>query len=363
MKMEKAVDPFEVKSELVSVIVPVYNCEAYLDRCLDSLLGQTYKNIEVLLVNDGSTDGSRGICEKRSQLDPRIRAFHAENAGPAAARNLGINHASGIFMFFLDADDFLETNALALLVEAYHEHKSDIVIGDFHGVSDGRAGAGYKGVFHEDRLLEQQDLVAYARSYLRKPNRFTLFAYSWGRLLRTCIIKDHNIRFDEDLHTFEDVAFNFDYLQHVHEVFFLKERLYNHLMHNHYLSATMRFSGESKKFFGYEKALTHIGGYLRSRYSDADIRREVGHAYVCLTIIQWVRVCGQIDRGNERTIYKLIRGMVHDPCLRNNLPFYAPTEGDSRILPFLMKLKLARLIMAVCKRKAHKRYGKRPASL
>ena len=350
------------ETDLVSVIVPVYNTERYLRTCIDSIICQTHGAIEIILIDDGSDDSSGAVCDEYARSDNRIRAIHTGNSGPAAARNAGIQHSQGKFLFFLDSDDYIEQNALALLIANYRKHKADIVVGDFRGIEDNNPGPGHKGVFPGDRLLARQDIMDYARSYLRKPNRFTLFAYSWGRLLKSSIIKENNIRFNTDLHTFEDVAFNFDYLNYTNEVFFLKEPIYNHLIHDNYISATMRITDNPRKLFGYQQALAHIGDYLKNCRSNADIRKEVGHAYVCLTIIQWVRTCGQINSNNEKIIYELIREMVNDSHLRDSLQFYSPSNGDSRILPVLIRLRFVRAIITVCKYKANKRYGKGLAS-
>ena len=96
----------------VSIIVPIYNEENTLERCLNSLHKQTFSDYEVLLINDGSTDSSLEICEKYEKLDERFKIFSRENAGPSAARNLGIDRASGEFIYFVDADDHIEHTAI-----------------------------------------------------------------------------------------------------------------------------------------------------------------------------------------------------------------------------------------------------------
>ena len=345
-------------SELISIIVPVYNCETYLRPCIDSIIQQTYINIEIILIDDGSTDASGRICDEYARFDKRIGVIHTKNSGPAAARNMGIERSRGRFLFFLDADDFIKQTALQLLIDAYDQTKADIILSDFKSFSNGTPGPGHKGIRSENRLFLKHDIIDCARSYLKRPNKFTLFAYSWGRLFSASIIRDHHIAFDTDLHTYEDVAFNYDYLRYTEKVYFLSASLYNHIFHDHYMSATMMMSGNPRKLFGYIQALDHIGGFLKDRISDTNIRREVGHAYVSLTIIQFIRTCGQINNDNRKKIGALVGEIIHDERLRNNLRFYAPSKGDSRVIPFLMKLQLVQPILWVCKYKAHKRYGK-----
>lgn len=344
--------------ELVSVIAPVYNSEKYLKLCLDSILNQTYDHFELILVNDGSSDGSGKICDSYSQRDSRVRAIHTKNNGPAQARNTALKDSRGGFILFVDADDYLENSALSLLMDSYNSNNAELVIGDAVSIKDGISSPGYKGGFSEDRLLSRQEIADYARLYLKKPNKFTLFAYSWGRLFKASIIKNKGVLFNPELRTFEDVAFNFDYLNQAQKVFFLKKRVYNHLIHSNYMSATMAVSADPRVLLGYKTALINIGEFLRQSSPKANVRKEAGHAFVCLTIIQLVRACGQINRENKQKMLGFIRGIVNDPQLKENLGYYAPSGGDSRVLPILIKLKLIRLIVWVCRFKAGRRYKK-----
>jgi len=345
-------------SSLVSIIVPIYNSEQYLHQCIGSIINQSYKNIEIVLINDGSTDNSGEICDKYAKSDKRIKVIHTANNGPAVARNEGIRHSRGKFLFFLDSDDSIKNNAISLLIKNYNQHKVDIIIGDFRKVNDNNPDSGHNRVFLNSKLLTKQDIITYTRWYLKKPNKFPLFAHSWGRLFKSSIIKNNNIYFNADLRTFEDMAFNFDYLNYTNKVFFLKEIIYNHLIHNDYISMTMAIGADPRKLFGYKQALTKVKDFLLNCNSDVDIRKEVGHADVCFTIIQLVRICGQINNDSKKKIYELINEIINDSNFRDNLQFYSPSENDSRVLPLLMKLKLVLPIIWVCKYKAHKRYKK-----
>ena len=112
--------------QLVSVIVPVYNVENYLRKCLDSLINQSYVNLEILLVNDGSTDASGELCEEYAEKDLRVKVFHKENGGPSSARNLGLEHAGGGYITFIDSDDYLAEDAVESLVTSLEKHQADI---------------------------------------------------------------------------------------------------------------------------------------------------------------------------------------------------------------------------------------------
>lgn len=133
-KEEKVV----IACETISVIVPVYNVESYLKRCLDSLLKQTYTDFELLLINDGSTDSSALICEEYASKDSRIRVIHQENAGPSAARNRGIELAQGSYITFVDSDDFVEADYLENLHTALVKNEADISICNFNSFNEER---------------------------------------------------------------------------------------------------------------------------------------------------------------------------------------------------------------------------------
>ncbi|MBF0787147.1 MULTISPECIES: SP_1767 family glycosyltransferase [unclassified Streptococcus] len=124
--------------ETISIIVPVYNVERYLKRCLDSLVKQTYVDFELLLINDGSTDNSALICEEYARTDSRIRVIHQENAGPSAARNRGLELARGRYITFVDSDDFVEVDYLENLHTALEKNEADISICNFNSFNEER---------------------------------------------------------------------------------------------------------------------------------------------------------------------------------------------------------------------------------
>lgn len=106
-----------MNNPLVSVVVPVYNVASYLEQCLDSVVNQTYKNLEIILVDDGSTDGSGAICDRYAEKDSRIQVIHKENGGLSSARNVGLERITGEWALFVDSDDWIELNTLELLFE------------------------------------------------------------------------------------------------------------------------------------------------------------------------------------------------------------------------------------------------------
>ena len=124
----KNIEVFLMNADLISIIVPVYNVEKYLIRCVNSIIHQTYENIEIILVDDGSTDESGYLCDKLLNEDSRIKTFHKENGGLSDARNYGIARAMGDFLFFVDSDDWVEPEVIEVLIDAIKEEDADIAI-------------------------------------------------------------------------------------------------------------------------------------------------------------------------------------------------------------------------------------------
>lgn len=121
---------------LISIIIPVYNVEKYLCQCIDSVLLQTYTNIEIIMINDGSTDSSGDICDNYSKKDARITVIHKENGGVSSARNIGIEHAQGKYILFIDADDFIDVDYIEAMYCAVTKNNADIVCGNFTVVDE-----------------------------------------------------------------------------------------------------------------------------------------------------------------------------------------------------------------------------------
>ena len=112
--------------KLISVAIPVYNGETTLRKCVDSILAQTYENIEVILVNDGSTDRSEDICRSYEQIDPRVKVISKENGGLSSARNAGIDKSRGEYIFFIDSDDWIDSDTLEVLLNAALQKDTDV---------------------------------------------------------------------------------------------------------------------------------------------------------------------------------------------------------------------------------------------
>lgn len=345
---------------LISVIVPVYNGEKYIGRCIESIINQSCRDIELVIINDGSTDKSGQICSEYALSDNRIRVINTRNNGPAAARNIGIENSRGNFIFFVDSDDLLEINALDLLLQSYHQAGADVVVGDFK-IEDHSCGLPSEDVFlfSSNKLLVRQDIVRCARSYLKKPTGYSIFIYTWAKLFKSSIIKDNRIFFNSDLRVFEDITFIFEYLKFSNSVCYVRNHVYKYFVNDNLRSAGLKIYENP---LGYELALKTIGEFLKDNsLDDSIIERELGHARISFAIRTMVRFFTLNSSVGLRDIYSLILNMVNDRGIKNSLRFYSPAKGDSKVLSVLMKLKLIFPIILVCKYKAFQRHKKRAA--
>lgn len=181
---------------MISVIIPVYNAEEYLPRCLDSIINQTYSNIEIILVNDGSSDSSEDICLKYANVDKRIRYIYKDNEGAGAARYDGVALATGNFIFFVDSDDYLSSNALSILRDAM-EPEIDCVIGQHSRFGSSRQ---IKQVDFPTGIFDFEDDETYIDEIVNNLHGAEL----WNKLFRTDLLKRAwkspiTVTFGEDL--------------------------------------------------------------------------------------------------------------------------------------------------------------------
>ncbi len=205
---------------VVSIIVPVYNAEKDLARCIDSVLKQDYDPFELILVNDGSSDQSGAICDAYAQKDARIRIIHKNNTGVSDSRNMAMDIARGTYLQFLDSDDWITPDATKLLVCTAMEHQCDMVIADFYRVVGERVS--HKGDIQENGILSREEFATYM---MEKPADF-YYGVLWNKLYRRDIIEKHNIRMDAEISWCEDFMFNMEYIRQIRTVYALHVPIY-----------------------------------------------------------------------------------------------------------------------------------------
>ena len=213
----------------VSVVVPVYNVEKYLKRCLDSIFNQTYKNIEIILVNDGSKDNSRDICEEYEKNFDNIVLINQENGGLSAARNTGLKYVKGEAVTFVDSDDWLELDAIEYYVDSMKKYDVDMVVTNNIRTKDYQENILQPNNIKEE-VLSQED---YAKKFFKIDGN-SIEYYAWSKLYKREIMED--VEFPVGLFA-EDVLGTFRYMKNAQSIFYSNKITYNYFINDNGLTA------------------------------------------------------------------------------------------------------------------------------
>ena len=209
---------------LISIIVPVYNSEKTLNRCVDSILNQTFQDWELLLIDDGSTDRSGKLCDEYALKDQRIKVFHKKNGGVSSARNTGLDHAKGEWITFIDSDDEIPKNTFTDDCRYFEE---DLIVGAYYDAKEGKKYRRWflrSGVFHQNHLSE----------FYTKNISAPFFGVVWGKLFRNRLCKGLN--FDTDMNIGEDTLFVMQYLQRVNKLRVIDKDVYVYHVPNNFVT-------------------------------------------------------------------------------------------------------------------------------
>ena len=205
-------------SPKISIIVPVYNVEKYLHRCVDSILSQTFTDFELLLIDDGSKDKSGAICDEYAGHDKRIRVFHKANGGASSARNVGLDNAKGEYICFCDADDWVDSSWLQLFVGKFPK---DLIVQGFYYKMDDASN------WNKCRMKSTSMDVVEALDYLYGISNM---GYLWCRCFKKTIITDNHIRFNNNFAVREDYDFILSYNTHISKMTLLDNYTYYYIM-------------------------------------------------------------------------------------------------------------------------------------
>ncbi|MBN2883455.1 MAG: glycosyltransferase family 2 protein [Clostridia bacterium] len=218
---------------IISIILPVYNAEKYLKRCLDSLLEQTYHDFEIVAVDDGSTDKSVGILKEYGKADSRLRVFKMTRGNVSLARNFAISKIHGKYVTFIDADDWCESNYLMALVSSMESSRSDMSACGCSEISGKKVIERYLEDF-EPNLLEKEKSSGGLMAFFAENS---VLSACWSKMYKARIICENNIRFSEKAIVNSDIIFNLEYLLYCGHVSFIRMPLYNYVKYSSSLSA------------------------------------------------------------------------------------------------------------------------------
>lgn len=230
--------------KLITVIIPVYNVKPYLSKCLESVGKQSYKNLEIILVDDGSDDGSFSICKEFSKRDSRIKLYHTKNLGLSHARNVGLDHANGEYIVFVDSDDYIHENMISTMMDKAED--ADLVICNYKKVLNDT-----KKEIPQDAKCLKDDSWNYKQFwehyYLKNLNVFCCVA--WNKLYKRKLFK--NIRYPineihEDEYIINDIVSRCNKIKIINDVLYYYVQRGNSIMHNSYQG----YMGSAEAFIG-----------------------------------------------------------------------------------------------------------------
>ena len=208
---------------LISVIIPVYNVEKYLNKCVDSIVNQTYKNLEIILVDDGSPDNCPQMCDDWSEKDGRIRVIHKMNGGLSSARNAGIDIMQGQYVMFIDSDDYIELNAVEIMLSNIDKYSCDVCI-----CNNSHVDKDYNII----DINDNKNAVLKDETVMQEFHRKELFdpICATNKMYKTSVIEKAHIRFDESVKWGECHLFNYQYFKLIKSAVSIDNVLYNYLI-------------------------------------------------------------------------------------------------------------------------------------
>ncbi|MCI8382965.1 MAG: glycosyltransferase family 2 protein [Lachnospiraceae bacterium] len=320
----------EIKSGcVVTIIVPAYNAEKTIENCIKSIYSQTYEMIEIIIVDDGSSDNTYDIAGRLAGKDERIRVVRQKNKGASSARNRGIQEATGEFIIFVDADDTIMSNMVETLVNKQKGCNADLVQGAIIRIR----GKKDKQIL-SDRIIHEYK----SRREIRK-KFFEILENELnspvGKLYKKDIICENSILFDERLEVSEDLCFNLHYLENIESMVFIPELLYKYYLNNSYLTRKYK-----KNLFDMRKrAIEVLDDFLNRNGLKRD---KIYYLYIKLVFASAMQ---EIENGkNRRERYRIIKNNLSRGEVREAIDECKPHGYMESVLYYIIKTQNIALI-------------------
>lgn len=317
----------------ISVIIPVFNMYGYLSRCLDSIINQSYRNLEILLINDGSSDGSGGLCDEYARKDKRIKVFHQENRGVSAARNTGLENACGEFVIFLDSDDYLERKMLEKMIHI--NRGADIIICNLYEEYVNRKELFYKGC-----LIENYNDTGALKELFSVWEKPVFLGHLGNKLFRKTVVQD--LRFNSDYAIYEDLLFVIQAISNSSNIRYLSFSGYHYIQR---LNSIM-YSGFSVKTYSSISCALEIYSLIKDRYPM--FAKDAQHFYIIANLKQ-ATLC-LISKGSLKYLGEIRENLLSERPLVEDFSLFTMKEKmyfkllcrDIRIFTIFYKLFVMR---------------------
>lgn len=329
----------------LSIIIPVYNVERYIRKCLDSIQQQSYADFELLLVDDGSQDESFFICQEYGQRDSRISVFQQHNQGPSAARNLGIRHARGNYISFIDADDYIMPTMFAELIQGMKESGSDLVISPMT----------VEYVYFKNKRMLRPELDFDGKISISKEHAaeiLSLFETALinspcARLYKSSIIQDYDIKMPDGVHYAEDLIFNIEYLKYCRSLFILNQSLYYYTKKK---EGSLTTSYRPQQFhsvnLAHDKALEYLLGSVGIQ---GELEPKAYYIFVPNTIISFINLFYKDCPLTRSEKLAYIRSILNDQKVMDKIDKAYKPGLLPQLYKTLLQTRRTRFVYYTCK--------------
>jgi glycosyltransferase involved in cell wall biosynthesis len=330
------------KQFCVSVIVPFYNAESHIKKCLDVLLNQDFiEPFEIIMIDDASTDNSQNII--KMQNSPLLKLCSLpSNAGPSAARNLGLKTAKGEYVFFLDVDDTISTSTLKTLYNHAKENNFDLVFSDKKRIENSQNQRENIFVYPADKIFSNSDITEAIKQRISDPLHTHGVVGLHGKLIKRSIISRNNLSFEEELRFFEDEVLMFDILAFTRSMKYVRKQLYTYNINSNRNVKSARTEAFVRPFpISYFKLIkSHAQNSFRLRGLTANESEKLGdQAFIYWIIYVLVSNSLSIAKGNvslENGIKyrkKIIDDLIADSDVAKSIRNYSPSKDESQWIP------------------------------
>ncbi|GCD10985.1 glycosyltransferase family 2 protein [Clostridium tagluense] len=329
----------------ISIIVPIYNGAKYINKCIEMILNQTFKDFELIIINDGSTDNSVEMCNEYAKKDSRIRLISKENGGTWAARNIGIDVSSGKYIIFFDCDDWYENNLLQEMYKCIEEHQVDLVISGQTNVTVDASGKILRRtkVLPRKHFFETKDEILSNFILLRKEE---IGDTLWNKIYKSEIIKKYDLKF-ENFKRGEDTVFNANYYDHIDRCIVLDDAFYDYRIEK----ANPVWLKYSENYLNVilEENITLINKLEQwGKYDDKAIEYQANHFIYC--IIEYLYgIAYAKNHLNFKNKCEKIEALLNDEGVIEYLDNCNVIGKLSRLIVKYMKLKNVVLVLFLVK--------------
>lgn len=325
----------------ISIIVPVYNVEKYIDKCIESILSQTLNEFELILVNDGSTDSSGKICDEYATKDSRIKVIHKNNGGVSSARNVGIDIATGDYIGFVDPDDDIDKNMYKTMFDYTYDKTIDIVICKIKTINEITNTISESKIWENTNcIIDKKEIECKLIPGVLKDSPYSINS-SFNKIYKKEVFKSLNLRFDEKKHHGEDSRLNLIALSKIEKVVFVDEALYNYYIRKR-ASLTQSFRMD---LYEYILDNMNFGVHMCKTYNLENQIPNYIDVYISNTL-NYIQDIATSDISFKDK-YKLVSYILNDTTFNRNIYLYRYPSRYYRVLKQIAIKENAYLLLVI----------------